>query len=127
MAMNILVVDDCGTTRKIISHYLRSAGYGTMQAANGLEAVEKLSSEMVDCILTDLNMPQMDGLELTKWVRGNIQCNQTPIVMLTTEAEGSRKILAIKAGVSAFLTKPVTQEKLAEEVKKVCDLYAGRK
>ena len=127
MAMTILIVDDCGTTRKIISHYLRSSGYGTVQAANGLEAVEKVSTGSVDFIITDMNMPQMDGLELVKWVRENMQFGQIPIVMLTTEADESRKMTAISAGVSAFLTKPVTQEKLAEEVKRVCDLYAGRR
>ncbi|MBI4714877.1 MAG: response regulator [Nitrospirae bacterium] len=125
--MTILIVDDCGTTRKIISHYLRSSGYGTVQAANGLEAVEKVSTGSVDFIITDMNMPQMDGLELVKWVRENVQFGQIPIVMLTTEADESRKMRAISAGVSAFLTKPVTQEKLAEEVKRVCDLYAGRR
>jgi two-component system chemotaxis response regulator CheY len=127
MAMTILIVDDCGTTRKIISHYLRSAGFGTLQASNGLDAIEKLSAGNVDFIVTDLNMPQMDGLELVKWVRGNVQCHEIPIVMLTTETEESRKITAIKAGVSAFLSKPVTQEKLTEEVKKISDIYAGRK
>jgi two-component system chemotaxis response regulator CheY len=127
MAMTILIVDDCSTTRKIISHYLRSAGFVTLQASNGLDAVEKLSVGNVDFIVTDLNMPQMDGLELVKWVRGNVQCQEVPIVMLTTETDESRKITAIKAGVSAFLSKPVTQEKLTEEVKKISDIYAGRK
>ena len=123
MDKNILIVDDCRTTRKIISLYLNGAGYKTVVAANGVEAVEKLVGAKVDFIITDLNMPQMDGIELTKWIRSNAMYKNVPLVILTTDQDDLRRVNGINAGASAFLTKPITKERLIDEVKRVFERY----
>ena len=123
MDKNILIVDDCRTTRKIISLYLNGAGYKTVVAANGVEAVEKLVGAKVDFIITDLNMPQMDGIELTKWIRSNAMYKNVPLVILTTDQDDLRRVNGINAGASAFLTKPITEERLIDEVKRVFERY----
>ncbi|MBI5756190.1 MAG: response regulator [Nitrospirae bacterium] len=123
MDKNILIVDDCRTTRKIISLYLNGAGYKTVVAANGIEAVEKLIGTKVDFIITDLNMPQMDGIELTKWIRSNAMYKDVPLVILTTDQDDLRRVNGINAGASAFLTKPITKERLIDEVKRVFEGY----
>jgi len=119
MPKQALVVDDCAVTRKLVALYLRKAGFGSVEAENGLEALEKLAQESVDLVITDLNMPKMDGLALTKSLRSEIQYVRLPIVMLTTETEENERVKGLQAGVSAYLTKPVTQERLYEVVKKL--------
>ena len=116
MPKQVLIVDDCAVTRKLVALYLKKAGFGSVQAENGLEALEKLAQELVDLVVTDLNMPRMDGLALTKSLRSEPQYARLPIVMLTTEAEETARAKGLEAGVSAYLTKPVTQERLDEVV-----------
>ncbi|MDD5433996.1 MAG: response regulator [Nitrospira sp.] len=121
MEKNILIVDDCRTTRTIISLYLKSAGYKTIMAANGFDAVEKLMNSSVDFIITDLNMPQMDGIELTKWVRNNSAFQDIPLIILTTEQDDISRTKGINNGASAYLTKPVTKDKLVKEINTLLD------
>ena len=116
MPKQVLIVDDCAVTRKLVALYLKKAGFGSVQAENGLEALEKLAHEAVDLVVTDLNMPRMDGLALTKSLRSEPQYARLPIVMLTTESEETARVMGLKAGVSAYLIKPVTQERLDEVV-----------
>lgn len=125
MSKSILVVDDCRTTRKIISLYLDGAGYKTIMAANGVEAVEKLIKTKVDFIITDLNMPQMDGIELTKWIRSNTTFKDIPLVILTTEQDDLSRIKGIDTGASAYLTKPITRERLIDEVRHIFEKKQG--
>ena len=125
MAGNILIVDDCSTTRKIIASYLKGAGYHTISAANGVEAIEKLVTTKVDFIITDLNMPQMDGMELLKWVRSNTPFQDLPLVILTTEQDGLSRAKGISTGASGFLTKPITKELLIKEVRGIADASKG--
>ena len=121
MVKNILVVDDCRTTRKIVSLYLNSAGYKTIAAGNGVEAIEKLVSSEVDIIISDLNMPQMDGAGLVEWVRSNPSYRDIPFIILTTENDNLRKSELIRKGASAFLSKPITKENLVEEVTRILE------
>ena len=121
MVKNILVVDDCRTTRKIVSLYLNNAGYKTIAAANGVEAIEKLVSSEVDIIISDLNMPQMDGAGLVEWVRSNPSYRDIPFIILTTENDNLRKSELIQKGASAFLSKPITKENLVEEVTRISE------
>jgi len=121
MGKNILVVDDCRTTRKIVSLYLNNAGYKTIAAGNGVEAIEKLVSSEVDIIISDLNMPQMDGAGLVEWVRSNPSYRDIPFIILTTENDNLRKSDLIQKGASAFLTKPITKENLVEEVNRILE------
>lgn len=121
MVKNILIVDDCSTTRKIIGLYLKSAGYQTIMAANGVEAIEKLINTEIDFIITDLNMPQMDGIELTRWVRNSAMFKDIPLLMLTTEQDDASRIKGIDTGVSVFLTKPITKDRLISEVGQIAE------
>jgi len=121
MGKNILVVDDCRTTRKIVSLYLNNAGYKTIAAGNGVEAIEKLVSSEVDIIISDLNMPQMDGAGLVEWVRSNPSYRDIPFIILTTENDNLRKSELIRKGASAFLSKPITKENLVEEVTRISE------
>jgi len=125
MEKSFLVVDDCRTTRRILSLYLTGAGYKTIAAANGVEAIEKLVATKVDFIITDLNMPQMDGLELTRWIRSNGMFKDIPILILTTDQDGMTHDMGIGAGASGVLTKPVTEERLLGEVKRIAEKAGG--
>ncbi len=125
MDKSILIVDDCKTTRKIIALYLKDAGYKTITAANGVEAIEKLVCTKVDFIIADLNMPQMDGIELTKWIRYNNMFKGIPLVILTTEQDDVSRSSGISAGALAFLLKPITKEKLVDEVEQIFERCEG--
>ena len=125
MTGNILIVDDCSTTRKIIASYLKGAGYNTITAANGVEAIEKLVTTKVDFIITDLNMPQMDGIELLKWIRSNTTFKDLPLVILTTEQDDLIRAKGMSIGASAFLTKPITKELLINEVREIAEASKG--
>jgi two-component system, chemotaxis family, chemotaxis protein CheY len=114
---NVLIVDDSSTMRKIISRSLRQAGLSVddiFEAADGIEGLNALSGNKVDLILSDINMPNMDGLEFIKAVRAN--GNKVPIVMITTE--GGEDILkeAINSGASDSIKKPFTPEQLNEKL-----------
>ncbi|MBI5634172.1 MAG: response regulator [Nitrospirae bacterium] len=122
--MKILVVDDCATTRKLLTLYLRSKGYEVATAENGLDGLEKVGKEGVNLVLSDLNMPYMDGLEFVKSLRANPDTAELPVVMVTTEADPEEKEKAMKAGANGYMIKPVTAEMVAENIKKIMkDLF----
>jgi len=121
MGKMVLVVDDCRTTKKIVSLYLNNAGLKTISAGNGVEAIEKLVTSEVDIIISDLNMPQMDGAGLIEWVRTNPSYRNIPIVILTTENDNIRKSELLNKGATAFLTKPITKENLIAEVTRILE------
>src|SRR3990172_6574506 len=98
MCKNILIVDDCRTTRKLLIYSLKGTPYQTTEASNGLEALEKLASCPVDLVITDLNMPKMDGLELVQAIKGEDLYNRIPIIMLTTEGKPEEKKKSIAFG-----------------------------
>ncbi|MBF0567720.1 MAG: response regulator [Nitrospirae bacterium] len=108
--MRIMIVDDDKTTRKILGLYLTTKGHQPVFAENGLDAIEKLASNEVDIIMTDLNMPYMDGLELTKQLKNNPAFQSIPILMLTTETDDDEKSKANDAGINAYMVKPVSAE-----------------
>jgi len=115
----ILVVDDCGVTRKLLSFMIKGGGFRTAQAGNGVEGLEKLAIMDVDLIVTDLNMPLMDGLEFSMNVRSIDAYKHIPIIMLTTEAGEEDRKKGEEAGVSAYLVKPVLPTTLLGEIKKL--------
>lgn len=121
MGKLVLVVDDCRTTKKIVSLYLNNAGFKTILAGNGVEAIEKLVTSEVDIIISDLNMPQMDGAGLIEWVRTNPSYRDIPLVILTTENDNIRKSELLNNGATAFLTKPITKENLIEEITRILE------
>ena len=117
--MKILVVDDCATTRKLLTLYLKSKGYTVVTAENGLDAIEKVGTEAVNLVLSDLNMPYMDGIELVKNLRGNHETAELPIVMCTTEADPEEKERAFRAGANGYIVKPVTADMVSQSIKDI--------
>ncbi|NDF11994.1 MAG: response regulator [Proteobacteria bacterium] len=120
MSKKALTVDDSKTMRDMVSFTLKSAGYEVMEAEDGKHALTVLGSSKVDIIITDLNMPNMNGLELIRQLRQSPEHKFTPILMLTTEADDSKKGEGKAAGATGWIVKPFNPEKLVEVVKKVC-------
>lgn len=118
MANSILVVDDSASMRQLVSFAIKEAGYGVIEAVNGKDALTKSAGAKMDMIITDLNMPEMDGIELIKQLRGKADYKFTPIVMLTTESQEGKKQEGKSAGASGWIVKPFKPEQLVEVVKK---------
>lgn len=117
--MKIMIVDDCLTTRKLLGHYLKSRGYNVVFAENGIDALEKLGTEKVNLIMTDLNMPYMDGMELIKALKADAGLSDIPILMVTTENDSAEKEKAMNYGADGYLVKPVTGDAIAENIKSI--------
>ncbi len=118
MAGTVLVVDDAASMRQLVTYVLQDAGYEVMAAENGIDALGKLKGTTMGLVVTDLNMPGMDGIELIKELRGTDANRFTPVVMLTTESQASRIQEGKKAGASGWIVKPFSPEHLVEVVKK---------
>lgn len=119
MAKTILTVDDSSFLRQMVAFSLRSAGYDVVQAVDGRDGLIKAKEKTVDLVLTDQNMPIMDGLTLIKNLRGLGSYQKVPILMLTTESSGEMKAKGRAAGANGWLVKPFDQRKLIEIVQKV--------
>jgi two-component system chemotaxis response regulator CheY len=119
MSRKVLVVDDSKTTRDMIMFTLRRAGYEVMAAEDGQEALAMLGGNAVGCVITDLNMPVMDGLELIRELRASKAHQDTPILMLTTQTDADKKVLGQQAGATGWLSKPFHPETLVETLKRV--------
>lgn len=119
---NLLVVDDSATTRMLISLTLKKEGiYRIVEVANGREAVDKLSQEPVDCVLTDINMPHMNGLDLIGYIRSQHREPKLPIIVITTQGEEESRDKGMAQGANAYLTKPISGPKLVSLVKELLD------
>lgn len=103
----VLIVDDSLTVRKILNQFLRSGSHTVIEAANGIEALEKITAHPIDIMVVDMNMPHMDGLELIKTVRQQSVYVDLPVIMLTTESSQESHQLGFEAGANVYLTKPV--------------------
>lgn len=112
----ILTVDDSVAMRRMVSVTLGGAGYEVMQAGNGREALEIASSQPVDLVITDVNMPQMDGIALVRALRGLDQYRTKPLLFLTTESAADRKLEGREAGASGWMLKPFNDERLLATV-----------
>jgi len=122
--MTVLVVDDSGTLRTIQKRCLNKLGVtDVVEEEDGLKALHKFEAGSFDLVVTDWNMPNMDGLTLLKEIRKRNAL--IPVVMVTTEAERSRVMEAVAAGVSDYLVKPFTSEGLREKLKKWVDPKAA--
>lgn len=119
MSKRILIVDDAVSMRGLVGMTLRNAGYEITEASNGEDAVTKLGPKRFDLIISDLNMPRMDGIGLIKAVKNMAAHKFTPIIMLTTESQDSKKQEGKQAGAKAWLTKPFKPEVLLDVVRKV--------
>jgi two-component system chemotaxis response regulator CheY len=119
MALTVMTVDDSRTMRDMVSFTLKEAGYSVIEAEDGVQALDVLSKNKADVIITDLNMPNMDGITLIKNLRGNASYRTTPILMLTTEADETKKAAGREAGATGWIVKPFNPEKLLAVVQKV--------
>lgn len=115
----ILAVDDSASMRQMVSFTLKGAGYSVIEAADGQDALNKAKQQTVDLVLSDVNMPVMDGIELVKNLRGLPQYKFTPILMLTTESAGDKKMQGKSAGATGWLVKPFNPDQLLATIKKV--------
>ena len=115
--MKILIVDDFSTMRRIVKNLLKQIGYTNIEKAeDGAQAYEKVKNGGYGFVVSDWNMPNMDGLELVKSVRSNPDIKNLPILMVTAEAEKDKVVAAIQAGVSNYIVKPFTGEVLKEKM-----------
>lgn len=115
----ILTVDDSPSMRKMVSFTLTAAGYQVVEAVDGVDAFEKAQAQSFDLVLTDQNMPRLDGLGLTRKLREHPQFKTVPILMLTTESSDLMKQAGRAAGATGWLVKPFDPVRLIEVVKKV--------
>lgn len=116
--MKLLVVDDSSTMRRIIKNTLARLGYkDILEGADGVEGWAQMDTNPdIDMLITDWNMPEMNGLELVKKVRGDVRFRDIPIIMVTTEGGKAEVITALKAGVNNYIVKPFTPQVLKEKL-----------
>ena len=114
-----LIVDDSASIRAIVGLTLRAAGFEVIEGVDGQDGLHKLDGGKMDIIITDLNMPVMDGITFIKHVRARPASKYTPLLMLTTESQASMKQLGKSAGATGWIVKPVHPDKLLEVIDKV--------
>ena len=119
MAKKIITVDDSTSLREMIAFVLKEAGYDVAEAKDGQDALAKLNDFPADLVITDLNMPFMDGIELTKALRSTPTYKFIPIVFLTTESQMQKKEAAKEAGATGWIVKPFKPEQLLKVIKRV--------
>lgn len=119
MSLTILAVDDSRTIREMLGHTLRAAGWRVVMAEDGLAGLEALATEMPDVIVTDINMPRMDGFGFIEAVRSGDRANLKPILVLTTESEPDKKARARAAGATGWIVKPFDPVKLVDAIRRV--------
>lgn len=119
MGKTIMTVDDSTSVRQMVSFTLKGAGYEVIEAVDGKDALSRLEKNPVSMVITDLNMPNLDGIGLIKQIRANAAYRFMPIIMLTTESQESKKQEGKQAGATGWIIKPFKPEQLIAVVKKV--------
>jgi len=124
--MKILVVDDFSTMRRIVRNLLKELGFSNVdEAEDGRSARQKLQNGTFEFVVTDWNMPNMDGLQLLQAVRGSPTLKHLPVLMITAEAKKENIIAAAQAGASGYIVKPFTAATLSEKLQKIFDKMGG--
>lgn len=119
MALDVLIVDDSAAIRKILARVLQQTEVitGTIfEAGDGIQALEVLREHAVSLVLSDINMPNMDGIEFLKEFRANTAWNDVPVVMITTEGSQAKVMEAVQAGASGYVRKPFTADQIKEKL-----------
>ncbi|MBO0902858.1 response regulator [Jiella sonneratiae] len=119
MGKTILMVDDSASVRQMVGMTLKQAGYTVVEACDGREALQKATASRVDAVITDLNMPGMDGLSFIRQYRATPASNGVPIVFLTTESDEGLKAQAKQAGATGWMVKPFKPDQLLAVMRKV--------
>ncbi|MBK7005029.1 MAG: response regulator [Burkholderiales bacterium] len=120
MAKTILIVDDSASMRCVVTMALKGAGYDVIEGSDGKDALAKLTGQKVHLIITDVNMPGMDGITFLKEVKQHATYKFTPVIMLTTESDEEKKRLGQAAGARAWVVKPFKPEQLLNAVQRMC-------
>ncbi|MBI5256516.1 MAG: response regulator [Burkholderiales bacterium] len=120
MPKTIMIVDDSESVRLVVGMALKSAGYDVIEGRDGQDAVARLTGQKVHLIISDVNMPRMDGISFVKAVKQMPAYKFTPVIMLTTESQEARKREGQAAGARAWVVKPFQPEQLLGAVKKLC-------
>ena len=119
MSKTILVVDDSYSVREAVGYTLKSQGFEVLLAEDGQDALKYFDSRSIDLVITDLHMPNLNGIELTRKVREIENYARVPIIVLTTESQFSKKQEAKKAGATGWIVKPFVPDKLLTVIKRV--------
>ena len=119
MGKKILAVDDSASVRQMVSNILTGAGYEVIEAIDGKDGLEKASQSAANMVITDLNMPNMDGIEMIRELRGMPQYKFVPMILLTTESQVEKKKEGKAAGATGWIVKPFKPEQLLAVIKKV--------
>lgn len=121
MSKKVLIVDDSVSIREVISFTLENAGYNVFVAEDGKNALKILETNVVDLIITDLYMPEMDGIELVKKIKEKPENSKIPILFLSTESQMNKKMEAKEAGATGWIIKPFVPAKLLAAINKVLE------
>ena len=116
MSKTILVVDDSASIRQVVSITLKSAGYSVIEAVDGKDALTKLYGQKVNLVISDVNMPNMDGISFVKEMKQKANYKFTPVIMLTTEGSDEKKKEGQAAGAKAWVVKPFKPEQMLQAV-----------
>lgn len=119
MSKKALVVDDSTSMRQMVVFTMQSLGFETIEGCNGQDALDNVKGNQVDVVITDLNMPTMDGMTLIRELRAKPEFKFTPILMLTTESQGSKKQEGKAAGATGWIVKPFVPDQLVQVINKV--------
>ena len=119
MALDVLIVDDSAAIRKILQRMLGQAGLSLgkiLEAGDGVEALEKLKSQPVQLVLSDINMPNMDGIQLLSMLKANADFKSVPVIMITTEGGEAKVMEAVQLGAAGYVRKPFTADQIKEKL-----------
>lgn len=116
----IMIVDDSASMRRVVGISLKAAGYEVLEACDGKDALSKLTGQKVHLIISDVNMPQMDGISFLRAVKQMATYKFTPVIMLTTESDESKKREGQAAGARAWVVKPFQPDRLVDAVQRLC-------
>lgn len=119
MAKTILTVDDSASIRQMVTFTLKAAGYNVLEAVDGEDGQNKINGAEVHMVITDLNMPKLDGIGFIKKIRAHPKTKFIPVIMLTTESQAEKKQAGKAAGATGWIVKPFKPEQLLDVVKKV--------
>ncbi|WFP52334.1 response regulator [Methylomonas sp. EFPC3] len=119
MVATILAVDDSASMRQMVAFTLKGAGYSVVEAVDGVDALNKAKGQAFDCVVTDVNMPNKDGIQLIRELRALPNYKFTPMLMLTTEAGSDKKQQGKDAGATGWIVKPFNPDQLLKTIKKV--------
>lgn len=119
MAKTIMIVDDSASVRQVVGIALKGAGYEVLEASDGKDALAKLTGQKIHLIISDVNMPNMDGITLVKEIKKHPNYKFTPVMMLTTESQDSKKAEGQAAGAKAWIVKPFQPPQMLDAVSRL--------